>query len=186
MLPTPISDTALAAAYADFGRRYPTFDTTLALDDLRAAEYRRLDDQGQVYLDYTGGGLYAESQVRQHMDLLTRHVFGNPHSSNPTSLASTRLDEQARRYVLEYFNASPDEYVAIFTMNASGALKLVGEAYPFAPGSRYALTFDNQRRPRVCPRARRDRNLYPRHAARPAHRRGAAVRGVGARRPERQ
>lgn len=143
MLPTPISDTALAAAYADFGRRYPTFDTTLALDDLRAAEYRRLDDQGQVYLDYTGGGLYAESQVRQHMDLLTRHVFGNPHSSNPTSLASTRLDEQARRYVLEYFNASPDEYVAIFTMNASGALKLVGEAYPFAPGSRYALTFDN-------------------------------------------
>lgn len=132
-----------AAAYHDFRHRYPAFDGTLALDDLRATEYRRLDDQGQVYLDYTGGGLYAESQVRQHMELLTHHVFGNPHSSNPTSLASTRLDEQARHYVLEYFNASPDEYVAIFTMNASSALKLVGEAYPFVPGSRYALTFDN-------------------------------------------
>ncbi|MFN8483161.1 MAG: hypothetical protein U0768_08960 [Anaerolineae bacterium] len=31
----------------------------------------------------------------------------------------------------------------IFTLNASGALKLVGEAYPFEPGGRYALTFDN-------------------------------------------
>jgi selenocysteine lyase/cysteine desulfurase len=33
--------------------------------------------------------------------------------------------------------------VAIFTQNASGALKLVGESYPFAPGGRYLLTFDN-------------------------------------------
>ncbi len=31
----------------------------------------------------------------------------------------------------------------IFTPNASGALKLVGEAYPFDSGSRYLLTFDN-------------------------------------------
>ena len=55
----------------------------------------------------------------------------------------TELDEQARAAVLAYFNASPDEYTAIFTPNASGALKLVGEAYPFAPGDRYLLTFDN-------------------------------------------
>ena len=33
--------------------------------------------------------------------------------------------------MLEFFNASPDEYVVIFTQNASGALKLVGESYPF-------------------------------------------------------
>jgi selenocysteine lyase/cysteine desulfurase len=45
--------------------------------------------------------------------------------------------------VLEYFNASPDEYLAIWTANASGALKLVGEAYPFAPGTRFLITFDN-------------------------------------------
>src|SRR5262249_40383941 len=36
-----------------------------------------------------------------------------------------------------------DEYVAIFTPNASGALKLVGEAYPFAAGDHYLLTADN-------------------------------------------
>src|SRR5512140_3793599 len=31
---------------------------------------------------------------------------------------------------------------AVFTPNASGALKLVGESYPF-PKGRYLLTFDN-------------------------------------------
>src|SRR4029078_2504705 len=44
---------------------------------------------------------------------------------------------------MRYFNAAPDEYVVIFTQNATGALKLVGEAYPFAPGGNYLLTYDN-------------------------------------------
>jgi selenocysteine lyase/cysteine desulfurase len=126
-----------------FRRSYPAFDATRHLDALRATEYSRLDAQGHIYLDYTGGSLYAESQLQAHMDLLRRHVFGNPHSTNPTSRAMTDLDEQARAAVLAYFNASPEEYTAIFTPNASGALKLVGEAYPFAPGDRYLLTFDN-------------------------------------------
>jgi selenocysteine lyase/cysteine desulfurase len=77
------------------------------------------------------------------MELLLQHVFGNPHSTNPTSLAMTRLVEQARAYVLEFFKAPPDEYATIFTNNASGALKLVGESYPFGPGDVYLLTFDN-------------------------------------------
>ena len=47
------------------------------------------------------------------------------------------------RAVLRFFNASPDEYVVIFTANASGALKLVGEAYPFGKDCCYLLTFDN-------------------------------------------
>ncbi|MCS7009880.1 MAG: aminotransferase class V-fold PLP-dependent enzyme [Anaerolineales bacterium] len=129
--------------YAEFISRYPSYDNTHDLDELRQREYSRLDRLGHVYLDYTGGGLYAESQLRQHHDLLKNHVFGNPHSTNPTSLAATALVESARESVLRYFNASPDEYVCVFTSNASGALKLVGESYPFTQGSRYLLTFDN-------------------------------------------
>jgi len=45
--------------------------------------------------------------------------------------------------VLEYFRASPDEYAVVFTANATHALKLVAEAYPFEPGDHYLLTFDN-------------------------------------------
>ncbi len=134
---------SLEQAYQNFLERYPAYRDTLTLDRLRAAEYRRLDEQGHIYLDYTGGSLYADHQLTEHMNLLRRGVFGNPHSSNPTSMAATQLDEHARAFVLEFFNASPDEYVVIFTQNASGALKLVGEAYPFAAGDRFILTFDN-------------------------------------------
>lgn len=128
--------------FVAFLRAYPTYPTTRIIDDLRATEYARLDIGGHIYLDYTGGGLYAESQLHRHNRLLAEHVFGNPHSSNPTSQAATQLVEHAREYVLKFFNADPDEYLAIFTPNASGALKLVGESYPF-PKGRYLLTFDN-------------------------------------------
>jgi selenocysteine lyase/cysteine desulfurase len=113
------------------------------LEELRLSEFARLDAGGHVYLDYTGGGLFAESQLREHVALLERTVLGNPHSVNPTSAASTALAEEARACVLGFFNADPQEYVAIFTANATGALRLVGEAYPFHPGDRFLLTFDN-------------------------------------------
>jgi selenocysteine lyase/cysteine desulfurase len=132
-----------AAADEAFQKKYPEYAKTKTIDDLRAKEYSRLDKLGQVYLDYTGGGIYADSQLEEIGALLKNGNYGNPHSNNPTSLASARLDEQARKYVLQYFNASPDEYVVIFTQNASGAIKLVGESYPFESDSRYLLTFDN-------------------------------------------
>lgn len=130
-------------AYADFIARYPGYVNTVLLDKLRATEYRRLDEQRQVYLDYTGGSLYAESQFQKHLEMLRAGVFGNPHSANPTSAAMTEHVERTRRYVLRYFNADANDYILVFTQNASGALRLVGESFPFAPGSRYLLTFDN-------------------------------------------
>ncbi len=126
-----------------FLKTHPTYPTTHALDHLRLTEYARLDVNSQVYLDYTGGGLYAESQILRHHRLLSEHIFGNPHSSNPSSLASTELVEHTRDYILRFFHADPDEYAAIFTANASGALKIIGESYPFDSNSRYLLTFDN-------------------------------------------
>jgi molybdenum cofactor sulfurtransferase len=129
--------------YAEFVQKYPSYDMTHDLDELRERDYARLDRLGQVYLDYTGAGLYARSQVRLHQKLLADNVFGNPHSSNPTSQVATRLIESTRQAILQFFNADPAEYVVIFSLNASGALKLVGESYPFEPGSKYLLTFDN-------------------------------------------
>lgn len=132
----------LPNTFEAFLEEYPGYQST-QIDQLRQTEYGRLDRLNHVYLDYTGGGLYSETQLRQHMDMLLNGVFGNPHSGNPTSLAMTEMDEQAREFVFNFFNASPEEYICVFTPNASGALKHVGESYPFAPGSRYILTFDN-------------------------------------------
>jgi selenocysteine lyase/cysteine desulfurase len=127
---------------ARFLDRYPAYASTSAIDDLRASEYARLDATRTVYLDYTGGGLHAESQVREHAELLAQNVFGNPHSASPSSTAMTDAVERARAKVLDYFNGT-GEYTAVFTLNASGALKLVGESYPFGPGGRLLLTVDN-------------------------------------------
>ncbi|MFZ4480008.1 MAG: aminotransferase class V-fold PLP-dependent enzyme [Rhodoferax sp.] len=128
--------------YDRFLNNCPAYATTSALDLLRQSEYGRLDGRRQVYLDFTGGGLHAASQVREHVQMLSEEVLGNPHSVNPSSTAMTRRVEQARAAVLDYFNGT-DEYTAIFTPNASGALKLVGESYPFAPGARLLLSTDN-------------------------------------------
>ncbi len=126
-----------------FAARYPTYLTSGDVAGLRAREFSRLDAAGQVYLDYTGAGLYGVSQVRRHLALLEHDVLGNPHSESPTSRRATDLSERARRHVLAFFNGSPDEYCVIFTGNASQALKLVGESYPFGPDGRFLLTFDN-------------------------------------------
>ena len=134
---------SVEAAEAAFRQHHPAYADTAVLDNLRRSDFSRLDRGGHVYLDYTGGGLYAESQLREHVRLLEEGVFGNPHSINPTSAASTELVERARACVLDFFRASPEEYEAIFTPNATGALRLVGEAYPFHRGDRFLLTFDN-------------------------------------------
>ena len=135
--------TAMAAALAGFQRRYPAYAGTAVLDGMRARDYARLDAAGHVYLDYTGGALYAESQLDRHRDLLAGAIFGNPHSANLPSLEMTARVEATRAQILEFFRASPQEYEVIFTPNATGALRLVGESYPFGPGGRYLLTFDN-------------------------------------------
>jgi selenocysteine lyase/cysteine desulfurase len=122
---------------------YPGYGTTARLDELRAAEYPYLDSGGHIYLDYAGAGLAADAQFRTQAGRVRGRCFGNPHSENPTSRASTVLIEQAREAVLRYFNASAGEYAVIFTPNATGACRLVGEAYPFWHQPRLVLTADN-------------------------------------------
>ncbi len=135
--------TRMRTAEIDFRCRYPQFDQDGALAELRRSEYARLDQGGQIYLDYTGGGLHALSQVRTHQTLLRDQVLGNPHSNSPASFAATALVDQTREAVRRFFNVSPEEYLCIFTANASSALRLVGESYPFGSGSTFALSADN-------------------------------------------
>jgi selenocysteine lyase/cysteine desulfurase len=125
-----------------FFARYPQYRSTLHLDALRAVEYGRLDEHGHVYL-----GLHrrepacgvASAPARRSPE---RTGLGNPHSASPSSSRTTTLVEGARRAVLEWFDAAGD-YTAIFTANATGALKHVGESYPFSANSRLLLSADN-------------------------------------------
>jgi selenocysteine lyase/cysteine desulfurase len=119
---------------------------TFSVDDffaeLRQREFSRLDASGLAYLDCAGSALYAESQVAAHRTLLARSVFGNPHSEHAASRTSTRAIDDARRLVLDALDAG-DDHVVCFTANATAAIKLVAEAYPFDRDSAFVLTADN-------------------------------------------
>ena len=121
---------------SDFHAAYPDYATTSRLDELRADEYTYLDAGGHTYLDYTGAGLPARLPARSRTRTgSTAGCYGNPHSENPTSTASTNLVERTRERVLEHLGADPAEYVVVFTPNATGACRLVGEAFPFRPAA---------------------------------------------------
>ena len=112
---------------------------------LRAREYARLDAQDQVYLDYTGGGLYAESQLREHLALLSQRGLRQPALEQPDLAGADATWPSGRaRPCSTSSTPRPTSTPSIFTANASGALKLVGEAYPVRRrASRFPLTADN-------------------------------------------
>ena len=110
-------------------------------EKVRAEEFSRLERLNHVYLDYTGAGLYPESLIRDYSQQLLDSVLGNPHSINPSSLESTNIVEKARERIQIFFDAK--DYDVIFTSNATGGLKLVGESYLFDGESNFVLTADN-------------------------------------------
>lgn len=118
---------------------------TDTFDRLREMEFARLDDpkNRSVYLDFTGSGLYPGVLLDRQEQLLRNSVLGNPHSSNPASVAATELVERTRKRTLAFFHASPSEYCVVFTSNATGAIKLVGESFPFEAASTFSLFTDN-------------------------------------------
>lgn len=113
------------------------------IDGLREREFARLDATGTAYLDSTGAALYPESIVRHDMARLTSGVFGNPHSESAASRTSTDAMNTARALTLQLFDADPADYEVVFTANASSAIRILAEAFPFRPGSRLVMTADN-------------------------------------------
>ncbi|KAF9649500.1 PLP-dependent transferase [Thelephora ganbajun] len=130
-------------AYLSFLRAYPEYKLTGPIDTLRKREYKRLKQLDEVYVDYTGASLYPESLIRSNSTFLRRTILGNTHSFSTSSHRSAMCTEEARSSVLAFFDAPATEYTVIFTSNATGAMKLVGEAFPFAQGGSFVLGTDS-------------------------------------------
>lgn len=133
---------AEARAYSAFLKSFPEYQSTWILDTLRRTDYARLDRTGETYVDYMGGAQHPESLVRVHSAFLTETVMGNTHSVSNSSKLSSRCADEARDAVLSFFRAPPG-YTVVFTANATAALKLVGEAYPFKSNNAYILGADS-------------------------------------------
>ena len=135
---------------------HPEWRASNLVDLLRKRDFTQLDDKS-AYLDYTGAGLYPKSLVDNHARLLKCTIFGNPHSTSPryapkrclglailncnpiSSEMSSHLAREARLAVLSFFDADPNEYTVIFTTNASNALRIVGESYPFRSSNSHLI-----------------------------------------------
>ncbi|MCJ1302402.1 hypothetical protein MMC08_005205 [Hypocenomyce scalaris] len=97
------------------------------IDEIREREYPALKDV--TYLDHAGTTLYAKSMIEQFSKDLTSNLFGNPHSASPSSKLSTQRVEDVRARVLRFFKADPDDFDVVFVANATGAIKLVADAF---------------------------------------------------------
>ncbi|KAG1737833.1 PLP-dependent transferase [Suillus paluster] len=133
---------AEARAYSAFLKSFPEYQSTWILDTLRRTDFARLDRTGETYVDYMGGAQHPESLVRVHSAFLTETVMGNTHSVSNSSKLSSQYADEARVAVLSFFRAPPG-YTVIFTANATAALKLIGEAYPFTTNNSYILGADS-------------------------------------------
>jgi len=113
----------------------------MLIADVRAREFGRLDECDHAYLDYAGAALYPMCLVDAHAEMLRGAVLGNPHSESGASLASSAVLAEARGRVRRFFHA--DDYEVCFTLNASGAIRLVAESFPFGPLAGAVLSVDN-------------------------------------------
>jgi len=93
--------------------------------------YPLLGHPTQHYMDYCGSSLYTSSQLKAVFNELQLHLFGNPHSANPSSELTEELVDAARTMVLDFFGAPPSDYHVVFTRGATSALQMVGECFPW-------------------------------------------------------
>ena len=138
----------MAAACDDFLLRFPAYAATAAIDELRAADYGA-PRPPRPHVPRLHGwrvvcGVADQTPPRS---LSADGSYGNPHSAQPDV---ARVDQAratgAGRGQTVLQRVARFEYEVVFTSNASGALKLVGESYPFGPGATYLLSYDTTTR----------------------------------------
>ena len=130
---------AYRQAKAAFLAEHPAYPEA-EVEALRRSEYARLDAQQTTYLDHVGGTLAPASLLERDYQSLRNSILGNPHSGSKTS---TEAYTRARAEIHRFFRCTADEYEIIFTANASGAIRLIAESFPFEHGSEVLLTKDN-------------------------------------------
>src|SRR6266498_4665026 len=90
-----------------------------------------------IYLDHTGATSFAESTVKNFNNDISNNLYGNPQSNSASSQASSMRIDAVHKRILKYFNANENEYNVIFTQNATAAIKLIGEMFPWTEKTTY-------------------------------------------------
>ncbi|KAL2178844.1 pyridoxal phosphate-dependent transferase [Thermothelomyces heterothallicus CBS 202.75] len=94
---------------------------------IRQEQYPHMN-QG-TYLDHGGATVPALSTLRRTTALLSRNLYGNPHSANRPAARSGAAVDAIRARALAFLGADPARFDLVFTANATAAIKLVADAF---------------------------------------------------------
>lgn len=86
----------------------------------------------QVYLDYTGAGVFTTTQLDRAVDIVRSGRCCNTHSGSECALHTAGLIDGARDDVRRFFGA-PD-YAVVFTANASASVRILVDSFRFGAG----------------------------------------------------
>lgn len=115
----------------------------LIRDKLGKCSEEELQDE-VVYLDYAGAAIPPKSVVRSALEELLSTNLGNPHTRGSKFGERTHsFIEEARGRLLEFVDASSDEYMVVFTSGCTASLKLVADAFPWSDESHFAYSMNS-------------------------------------------
>ncbi|CZT18307.1 related to Molybdenum cofactor sulfurase [Ramularia collo-cygni] len=104
------------------------YDSHISL--MRRKEYPSMFQHAgeALYLDHAGTTPPSATLLSSfHTDMLA-NLYGNPHSTSPSSMRSTQVIESVRVQALNFVGADPEMFDLVFTSNTTAAIKLVMEA----------------------------------------------------------
>lgn len=135
-------DSAEHSKFAEYLKDFPEYDYNGTLNKLRRAQFGHIP-KDEVYLDFTGAGVYQTQQINKAMHDLKMTMKCNTHSASACSQRTEKAIEEVRQRILRFFNAPNGTYSVIFTQSATAALHLVGDSFPWSNQSLYLYAKHN-------------------------------------------
>ena len=133
----------IAEEFKCFVETYPSYRETWPIDDMRSREFSRLDESGEIYLNFEKAAPYGLSQMRCLTRSLAREVMSP--LSYSASEAFHRKIEHCKRRFLRFFGADHEEYALLFAASRSKAIHMIASHYDFRGDSQLLLSSDCHR-----------------------------------------
>ncbi|KAL0477529.1 molybdenum cofactor sulfurtransferase [Acrasis kona] len=93
--------------------------------------------RAETHLDHAASTICANSVLFKVFQDFQSNLYTNPHSQSPASIRTNKQIQSVRERICNFFGTSIDVYDVVFTLNATHAMKLVGESFPFEEGSEF-------------------------------------------------
>lgn len=113
------------------------YERVTYLQSFREKEFPQLNNT--LYLDFAGAMPSSQSQVKRYQ-YLTNLVLSNPHSASQINQAANEI-AQLRSLLLSRLNATPDDYIVIFSHNTSTAAQTLSSLLKIEDPTQFSFNY---------------------------------------------